>query len=175
MIDYLEFCLNSSTESLLNKLGENFILTAGNIASHSISPIIGCKIFSSFPAADEHTYRPARKRIFITQRTVQHGYLKKLSCKQEIDFGTLQNLSNEDICTAQKTPLLPASFRWENYKLLAEGHYLQIWSHQNWHMLLPFSGEGDTLLRLEDIMNSEEQIDTKPGSPVSIDSTHRDF
>ena len=42
-------------------------------------------------------------------------------------------------------------------------------------MLLPFSGEGDTLLRLEDIMNSEEQVDTETGSPVSIDSTHWDF
>lgn len=42
-------------------------------------------------------------------------------------------------------------------------------------MLLPFSGEGDTLLRLEDIINSEEQLDTDPGSLVSTDSTHQDF
>ena len=175
MIDYLEFKLNSKTEGLLNKLGEKFVLTAGNIASHSISPIIGCKIFSSFPAANDHTYRPARKRIFISQRLEQQKYLQSLACQREINFAILTNTTTDHIANAQKTPVLPENFRWENYKLLAEGHYIQIWSHQNWHMMLPFSGDSDTIFSLDDIINSEEQLDTDPDSPVSIDSTHRDF
>ena len=47
MIDYLEFSLNPKTEALLDKFGEKFILTPGNIASYSDTPTIGCKIFSS--------------------------------------------------------------------------------------------------------------------------------
>ncbi|CAI9277289.1 unnamed protein product [Lactuca saligna] len=39
-------------------------------------------------------------------------------------------------------------------------------------MLLPFSGEGDTLLRLEDIINNEEQVYTEPGSPKEVVAAH---
>ena len=78
MIDYLEFSLNPKTEALLNKFGEKFILTAGNIASYSDSPTIGCKIFSSFPEADGYPYRPARKRIFVSHRPEEQKYLTNL-------------------------------------------------------------------------------------------------
>ena len=123
MIDYLEFSLNPKIEALLHKFGEKFILTARNIASYSDSPTIGCKIFSSFPEADSYTYRPARKRIFVSHRPEEQKYLKNLACLTNILFDHMKEVDTSRNFTESHT--------WHNYKLLAEGHYIQIWSHHN--------------------------------------------
>jgi len=182
MIDYLEFRLNPSTEALLDKFGEKFIITAGNIASYSDSPTIGCKIFSSFPEADSYTYRPARKRVFISHRIGEQKYLRKLACSTDLcfdhmkEFNTNRDTTEQWVLQGQETPKLPVSFKWNDYKLLAEGHYIQIWSHYNWDMYLPFIGESH--ICPIDINNREypdpDQEETA-SSPVSIESTHRDF
>lgn len=182
MIDYLEFSLNPKTEALLDKFGEKFILTAGNIASYSDAPTIGCKIFSSFPEANSYTYRPSRKRIFVSHKVSEQKYLKSLACLTNLCFDHLKlnnknsNIIETWIIHGQETPKLPNFFAWKDYKLLAEGHYTQIWSHYNWDMLLPFVGDS-TSFSTTDIINSD-LTDTGPDSPVSpvsIDSTHRDF
>lgn len=183
MIDYLEFSFNPKTEAFLNKLGEKFIFTAGNIASYSTSSMIGCKIFSSLPEADGFTYRPARKRIFISHKQKEQQYLKELACGLDYMWWLEKSSTTEKqieawIVHGQKTPLLPFSFKWyKKYTLLAEGHYTQIWAHHNWNMMLPFIGEGDQINPMH-IMNTEydeQDPNTDPGSPQSIDSTHRDF
>jgi len=188
MIDYLELQLNSNTETFLNRFGEKFTMVIGNIASHLIHSTVGCKIFSSFPYADSYTYRPPRKRVFVTHRRSYRDhshYLQTLAITQEINFANLpwmdkketESLNfNEFITRNQFTPVLPESFRWENYSLLGEGHYIQIYAHTNWKMLLPFVGEGESL-ELHHIVNNdnEDNSPNSPASPVSIESTHRDF
>ncbi|KAK1429338.1 hypothetical protein QVD17_11546 [Tagetes erecta] len=195
MIDYMEFRLNSETEQLLNRLGEKFVITTGNIATHIFPPTIGCKIFASFPHADSHTYRPSRKRIFIDHKAASSDYLEKLAITTDINFANMPWLNTPQIDKElisdvppklhtntlekfikkhQQTPELPDHFHWEQFRLLGEGHYIQIYAKQNWSMLLPFVGESD-LLELKHIKDLEDEEDSDPGTPVSIDSTHRDF
>ncbi|GJQ93600.1 hypothetical protein Tco_0004739 [Tanacetum coccineum] len=196
MIDYFLFKHNNRTERILEHMGEKILLTIGNIATHIFPPTIGIKIFSSLPYADDTTYRPARKRIYISHKIEEQDYLQAFSIKNNIEFSELYWIENSEdllpekqmisdskgkdtnyfIQRNQHTPILPAKFPWYKYKLLAKGHYMQIWSHNNWNMFLPFVGEG-TELELQHIRNSEDDIelDTDLGSPQLIDSTHRDF
>ena len=54
---------------------------------------------------------------------------------------------------------------------------MQIWAHPNWTMFLPFLGESEELEQWDisnDLIDNDEE-DPTPLSPVSIDSTHRDF
>ncbi|KAI3810989.1 hypothetical protein L1987_20703 [Smallanthus sonchifolius] len=84
MIDYIELELNPKTEGIINIFGEKFAMTTGNISTHITPPYIGCKVFSSFPFANDHTYRPARKRIFISHKLSGKDYLKNLAIQIEI-------------------------------------------------------------------------------------------
>jgi hypothetical protein len=75
----------------------------------------------------------------------------------------------------QQTPVLPRRLYWDNYKLIAEGHFIQIYAGTAWHFYLPFSGEGE-MLELKHVKNLEDMDeDDDQGSPQSIPSTHRDF
>ena len=194
MIDYIKFSLTDTTEKIINTFGEKFTLVAGNIASHSQT--VGCKIFASFPEADSHTYRPARKRIFISHRPNDQTLLETaVKIEDHINFSSLYWLheTNPDtilgvIKAQQKTPDLPIHFPWFEYKLMAEGHYTQIWTTTNWDMLLPFVGEGNTLEQ-QHINNNEEtpwpfsedenmqdsQSDLDTNTIPTIDSNYRDF
>ena len=89
------------------------------------------------------------------------------------------------ITDQQRTPRLPRFFAWFNYKLMAEGHYTQIWATSNWNMLLPFIGEGNTL-EPQQINDNEEtlwpdedmqdsQSDVDANTIPTIDSNYRDF
>ncbi|KAI3829486.1 hypothetical protein L1987_03611 [Smallanthus sonchifolius] len=89
MIDFIELELNPKTEGIINLFGEKFVITTGNISTHISPRYIGCKIFSSFPFANDHTYRPARKRIFISHKTSGKDYLKNLAIRTEIQFSEL--------------------------------------------------------------------------------------
>lgn len=69
-------------------------------------------------------------------------------------------------------------FYWRDYKLLAEGHYIQIYSTPNWQMLLPFSGEG-ALLEESHIYNTDETFsqfmdEDSDTSVPTVPDTHRD-
>ncbi|KAK1419441.1 hypothetical protein QVD17_28608 [Tagetes erecta] len=182
MIDYMEFRLNSETGRLLNRLGEKFVITTGNIATHIFPPTIGCKIFASFPHADSHTYRPSRKRIFIDHKAASSDYLEKLAITTDINFANMPWLNTPQIDKElisdvppklhtntlekfikkhQQTPELPDHFHWEQFRLLGEGHYIQIYAKQNWSMLLPFVGESD-LLELKHIKDLEDEEDSDP-------------
>ena len=185
MIDYLEVKLDKKTEDLLEQLGEKMLIAAGNIAARTTQPRIGCKIISSFPYADDYTYRPARKRIFIEHGRVADCIQNSL-ITHNINFSTItwidQNREQPSqpfqqfIKLYQKTPEIHDLFPWESFRLIGEGHYIQVYARHCWSMLLPFTGEGDTL-QLQHIINREDDdfdIDEQD-SPQSIDSTHRDF
>ncbi|KAI3806347.1 hypothetical protein L1987_22246 [Smallanthus sonchifolius] len=190
MIDYIELELNPKTEGIINLFGEKFVITTGNISSHNTTPFIGCKIFNSFPFANDHTYRPARKRIFISHRNSTNNYLKNLAVQTEIQLSelywvdNLASLSSKDkqkdtkyfISLHQKTPALPPNFHWYCYHLLAEGHYVQIWSFKNWNMLLPFIGEGESL-QLNHIIDQDDYYRNPDdfSDTDTIPDTHRDF
>lgn len=64
------------------------------------------------------------------------------------------------------------------FKLLAEGHYIQIFGRENWKMILPFSGEGEKLEDEEHIINTTEVFchqDSNNDTDEEIPETHRDF
>ena len=195
MIDYIKFKLTETTEKIINTFGEKFTLVAGNIAANTQK--VGCKIFASFPEADSHTYRPSRKRIFISGKPNEQELLEMAVKNEEhINFSSLRWLHKQGtieintfkamITEQQSTPRLPRFFAWFNYRLMAEGHYTQIWTTSNWNMLLPFIGEGNTL-EPEHINDNEEtlwpndedmqdsQSDVDAHTIPTIDSNYRDF
>ncbi|KAK1429589.1 hypothetical protein QVD17_11803 [Tagetes erecta] len=166
MIDYMEFRLNSETERLLNRLGEKL-------------PYL----------------QAIKKKNFFDHKAASSDYLEKLAITTDINFANMPwlnmpqidkelisyvppklhtNTLEKFIKKHQQTPELPDHFHWEQFRLLGEGHYIQIYAKQNWSMLLPFVGESD-LLELKHIKDLEDEEDSDPGTPVSIDSTHRDF
>ena len=61
-------------------------------------------------------------------------------------------------------------------KLLVEGHYIQIWSHHNWRMYLPFIGESHIFsIEVDNMEFPNSDPHASPTSPVSVDKTPRDL
>ncbi|KAI3743927.1 hypothetical protein L1987_56997 [Smallanthus sonchifolius] len=100
MIDYIE--LELKTEGIINLFGEKFVIATGNISTHIFPPYIGCKIFSSFPFANDHTYRPTGKRMFISHKLSTKDYLKRLVIQTEIQLSELYWVDNLTILASEK-------------------------------------------------------------------------
>lgn len=175
LIDFIEFHLSEedSIIEILEKFGEKFLLVGGNMASRSLSRKIHCKVFSSLPQIRNGSYIPARKRIFFDERDNLRNYNVST-----IDFeGTNDNIRPKIIQYYQEHTEFD-NFFWSQYKLLAEGHYIQILGRENWKMLLPFSGEGGKLEDEDHTINTDEVFghqDSNNDTDEEIPDTHRDF
>lgn len=128
-----------------------------------------------------YTYRPCRKRIYLTDDEYSGRYLQILFKKEEPDYLTCQ-YDEEQIKNFQKSDNIHKLDSWNKYTLAAEGHYLQIWVTSNWNMIFPFSGEGDSLIDEDNAIinseNKENKMFEDSQSYGSIDTnpdTHRDF
>ena len=70
------------------------------------------------------TYRPARKRIIISNNQDNKSYLQTSGLvRREINFAEFpwikeENVTEDIINKYQKTPKLPFNFPWMNYKLM---------------------------------------------------------
>lgn len=164
---------HSIVEDILEKFGEKFLLVGGNMASRSLTGKIYCKIFSSLPQVKNGSYIPAKKRIFFDEKDVLRNY-----DVSTVDFEGIDDIKGPKIIQYYQNNTEFETFFWSQFKLLAEGHYIQIFGRENWKMLLLFSGEGDKLEDEDYIINTDEVFchqDSNNDTDEEIPDTHRDF